>query len=81
MFYQLLARSFSRHPFTAEDPLVSRWSNATFLQIYSDEETLIFILDGLRVSKLSAHFHFLMGYSFEHTIEIYMCIYIYIYIY
>ncbi len=30
MFYQL---SFWRHPFTAEDPLVSKWCNATFLQI------------------------------------------------
>ncbi len=28
--------SFWRHPFTAEDPLVSKWCNATFLQIYSD---------------------------------------------
>ncbi len=31
MFYQL---SFWRHPFTAEDPLVNKWCNATFLQIY-----------------------------------------------
>ncbi len=28
-----------RHPFTADDPLVSKWCNATFLQICSDEET------------------------------------------
>ncbi len=26
-------------PFTAEDPLVSKWCNAKFLQICSDEET------------------------------------------
>ncbi len=31
--------SFWRHPFTAEDPLVSKWWNAKFLQIYSDKET------------------------------------------
>ncbi len=31
--------SFWRHPFTAEDPLLSKWRNATFLQIFSDEET------------------------------------------
>ncbi len=35
-FYQC---SFWRHPFTAEDPLVSKWCDATFLQIYSHEET------------------------------------------
>ncbi len=31
--------SFWRHPFTAEDALVSKWCNAKFLQICSDEET------------------------------------------
>ncbi len=30
---QLFGLSFWRHPFTAEDPLVSKWCNATFLQI------------------------------------------------
>ncbi len=30
--------SFWRHPFTAEHPLVSKWCNITFLQIFSDEE-------------------------------------------
>ncbi len=38
-FYQLFELSFWRHPFTAEDPLVSKWRNAKFLQICSDEET------------------------------------------
>ncbi len=38
-FYQLFGLSFWRHPFTAEDPLVSNWHNATFLQICLDEET------------------------------------------
>ncbi len=35
--YQLFG--FWRHPFTAEDPLVSKWSNAKFPQICFDEET------------------------------------------
>ncbi len=38
-FYQLFGLSFWRHPFTAEDPMVSKWFKATFLQVYSDEET------------------------------------------
>ncbi len=38
-FYQLFGLSFWRHPFTAEDQLVSKWCNAKFLQICSDEET------------------------------------------
>ncbi len=33
-FYQLFGLSFWRHPFTAEHPLVSKWCNATFLQIW-----------------------------------------------
>ncbi len=38
-FNQLFGLSFWRHPFTADDPLVSKWCNATFLQICSDEES------------------------------------------
>ncbi len=38
-FYQLFGLSFWRHPFTAEDPLVSKWWNDTFLQICFNEET------------------------------------------
>ncbi len=33
-FYQLFGLSFWRHPFTAEHPWVSKWCNATFLQIW-----------------------------------------------
>ncbi len=33
-FYQLFGLSFWRHPFTAEHPLLSKWCNATFLQIW-----------------------------------------------
>ncbi len=36
---QLFGLSFWRHPFTAEDPLLSKWWNATFFQICSVEET------------------------------------------
>ncbi len=38
-FNQLFELSFWRHPFTVEDPLVSKWCNATFVQICSYEET------------------------------------------
>ncbi len=38
-FYQLFGLLFWRHPFTEEDPLVSKWCNAKFLQICSHEET------------------------------------------
>ncbi len=38
-FYQLFELSFWRHPFTAEDPLVSKWCNAKFLQMCFDEQT------------------------------------------
>ncbi len=38
-FYQLFGLLFQRHPFTAEDSLVSKQCNAKFLQTFSDEET------------------------------------------
>ncbi len=38
-FYQLLGLSFWRHPFTAEDPLVRKWCNATFLQNLMKKQT------------------------------------------
>ncbi len=38
-FYQLFELSFWRHPFTAKDPLLRKWCNATVLQICSHEET------------------------------------------
>ncbi len=59
-FYQLFGLSFWRHPFTAEDPLLSKWCNATFLQIWWRNK-LIYILDELRVSTVS----FLVNYSFK----------------
>ncbi len=37
--YELFGLSFWWHPFTAADTLVSKWCNAKFLQICSDEET------------------------------------------
>ncbi len=48
-FNQLFELSFWRHPFTAGDPLVSKWCNAEFLQICSNEEKWIYILDGIEV--------------------------------
>ncbi len=46
-FYQLFGLSFWRHPFTAEHPLVSKWCNVTFLQIWCRNK-LIYILGGPR---------------------------------
>ncbi len=46
-FNQLFELSFWRHPFTAGYPLVSKWCNAEFLQICSNEEKRIYILDGI----------------------------------
>ncbi len=78
-FYLLLELSFWRHPFTAEAPLVSKWCNATFLQICSDEE--IKSLDGLKVSKFASYFW--VNYSFKSCITFrdvsYLCFYIHIY--
>ncbi len=36
-FYQPFGLSFWRHPFTAKGPLVCKWCNATFFQIYDDK--------------------------------------------
>ncbi len=54
-FYQVFVILFWRHPFTAEDPLVSKWCNTTFLQ------SLINISDGHRVSTFS--YIFIYGWS------------------
>ncbi len=63
-FYQLFGQSFWRHPFTAEDPLVSKWWNATFLQIWLRNK-LIYIWDGLKLIIFSANFQFCLHYSFS----------------
>ncbi len=44
----------TRHPFTAEDPLVSKW-NATYLQIWWRNK-LIYIFRALRVGTFSENF-------------------------
>ncbi len=63
-FYQLFWLSFWRHPFTAEDQLLSKWCNAKFLQIWWRNK-LIYILGGLRVSTFSSTFNlsFCVNYS------------------
>ncbi len=61
-FYQLFGLSFWRHPFTAEDPLVSKWCNATFLEICSDETT------NSSTSWMAwqwVHFYFWLNYCFK----------------
>ncbi len=66
-FYQLFGLSFWRHPFTAEDPLVSKWCNVKFLQICFDEETNSSTsCRGLRVSKYLANFNFCMKFLSFH---------------
>ncbi len=55
-FYQLFGLSFWRHPFTAEHPLLSKWWNDTFLQIWIKKT--IYTLSGLRVSILSVSNYF-----------------------
>ncbi len=62
-FYQLFGLSFWRHPFTAEDPLMSKWRNATFLQICSDKETNS-VLDCTEDIFL-ANLNFGVNYSFK----------------
>ncbi len=46
VFYQLFGLLFCRHPFTAEDLLVSKWWNAEILQICSSvtEDWLLIIM-------------------------------------
>ncbi len=61
-FYQLFGLSFWQHPFTTEDPLVSKWCNATFPQICSDKQT------NSSTSWMAwgwVHFHFCVNYSFK----------------
>ncbi len=67
-FYQLFGLSFWRHPFTAEHPLVSKWCNATFLQIWWRNK-LIYILDDLRVSTFSAKKNWGVNFSFNNYVK------------
>ncbi len=60
-FYQLFGLSFWRHPFTAEHPLVSKWCNATYLQISKTNSSTSWIAWG----RVNFHFYFWMNYSFN----------------
>ncbi len=55
---QLFALSFWRHPFTAEDPLVSKRASFSKSVPTKKQTHLQYILDGQRVSIFSANFHF-----------------------
>ncbi len=55
VFYQLFGLSFWRHPFTAEDLLMSKWCNAKFLHIFFTWRSKV-ILSGKKVSKFSEKF-------------------------
>ncbi len=64
-FYKLFGLSFWWHPFTAEDPLVSKLYKAKFLQICSDEEKKNLHL-GLSEGESNLHnFLFWVNYSFK----------------
>ncbi len=61
---------FCRHPFTAEDQLVSKWCDAKFF--YAAK--LIYILDDLRLRNISANFHYsfkIQPAKFEHSVYYY----------
>ncbi len=49
-----------KHPFTAEDPLLSKWSN-----LIQWRNKLIYVLDGLRMSTFPEKFHFGVNCSFN----------------
>ncbi len=51
MFYQLFGFLFWRHPFTAEDPSVSKWCNAKFSKIWTNSSTCCMLEDEYIFSK------------------------------
>ncbi len=57
-----LSAVWTRHPFSAEEPLVNKWCNAKFLQICSDKETNVstYILNGLMVGTFSENSEILL---------------------
>jgi len=63
-FYQLFGLSLWRHPFTAKHPLLSKWCNATFLQIWRRNK-LIYVLDGVWLTTFPANINFWVNYSFN----------------
>ncbi len=68
MFNQPFGLSFWRHPFTTEHPLLSKWCNATFLQIWWRNK-LIYI--GWPEGEfISANLHFWVNYSFKWVYDI-----------
>ncbi len=75
-FKKLFGLSFWRHPFNAEDPLVSKRCNAKFLQILKQNfiqisskilqiQKQINLQLGWRVSKFSEYLHFWINYYFK----------------
>ncbi len=57
--------SFWRLPFTAEHPLMNKWCDATFLQIWWRNK-LILIFNGPPDNFVLTHVHFWMNYSLKH---------------
>ncbi len=60
VFISCFGLSFWRHPFTAKDPLVSKWYNAKFLQICSNGEKT-----HLHFGRPGGEWIFSLNYSFK----------------
>ncbi len=58
-FYQLFGLSFWRHPFTAEDPLVSKWFNAKFSKSDQIKKQTHLHLGWLESEYIFSYFSFL----------------------
>ncbi len=70
MFYVMFSAvwtdglSFWRHPFTAEDPLVSKWFNATFFQnLFCGWNKLIYFWVNYSLEASHAWMFYYMNYS------------------
>ncbi len=68
-FYQPFGLSFWRHPFTAEDPFMSKWCNAKFLQICSDKKQTHLYLGWPEGEYIFSKFKFLLNHSFKVQME------------
>ncbi len=56
MFLSAVWTQILRHPFTTDDPLVSKWSKVKFLQIFADEETNYFASGMARFTRFTLNF-------------------------
>ncbi len=73
-FYQLFELSLWRHPFTAEDPLVSKWCNVESVLILFWRNKIIYILDGLSeyIFRVKVSFLGKLNYTFNSSNQAYI---------